>query len=131
MQWFDKIRQGRTRCLALFFLTYMAAQSILRAVNLLTSLDMVSLSAGDLLRTFLTGLVYDASAGVFFTLPLALLLWLLPTRWLNRKAGRRAVLAVTFAVNAFMIFTLAALYLYWQEFHTNFNLVSCKMNLNS
>lgn len=121
MQWFDKMRQGRIRCLTLFFLTYMAAQSLLRAVNLLTSLDMVSLAAGDLLRTFLTGLVYDASSGVFFTLPLAILLWLLPTRWLNRKAGRCALLCVTFVLNAFLVFTLVALYLYWQEFHTNFN----------
>ena len=124
MQWFDKMRQGRIRCLTLFFLTYMAAQSLLRAVNLLTSLDMVSLAAGDLLRTFLTGLVYDASSGVFFTLPLAILLWLLPTRWLNRKAGRCALLCVTFVLNAFLVFTLVALYLYWQEFHTNFNFIS-------
>ena len=124
MQWFDKMRQGRIRCLALFFLTYMAAQSLLRAVNLLTSLDMVSLAAGDMLRTFLAGLVYDTASGVFFTLPLALLLWGLPARWLNRKVGRALLFLVTFFQNGLMVFSLVALHLYWQEFHTNFNFIA-------
>ena len=107
-----------------FFATYVAAQSILRLLNLCTSLNEVSLAVPDVLGTFLMGFLFDLASGVFFALPLAFLLWILPARCLNRKAGRGIVASVTLFLNTLMVFSLVALYLYWQEFHTNFNFVA-------
>jgi hypothetical protein len=107
-----------------FFATYVAAQSLLRLLNMCTSLNEVSLAVPDVLGTFLMGFLFDLASGVFFALPLAFLLWILSARCLNRKIGRGIVAFVTLFLNTLMVFSLVALYLYWQEFHTNFNFVA-------
>ena len=114
----------RMRYLGSLFATFMGTQSALRLLLFTITLSTVSLGVLDVLRTFALGAFYDACAAFFFCLPLALLLLILPTRWLNRKWGQWVVLAAAFLMNFLLAFSTAALFFFWQEFHTNFNFIA-------
>lgn len=114
----------RLRFLLLLLISYAGAQSLLRLILFFTSWRETSLLPMDLLGTFALGILYDIAAGIFFYLPTALWLLLLPTRWLNQRLGRGFLLFSVFAANFAMVFTMVALFLFWQEFHTNFNFIA-------
>lgn len=116
--------KNRLTYLKTVFLSYLETQSLLRLTLLLFSWQSASLIPSDLLRTFAAGIVYDAAAGIFFCLPLAIWLLICPDKWINRKQGRISIVLLTFAIDFFMVFTMAALFLFWQEFHTNFNFIA-------
>lgn len=114
----------RLRYLRFQFFFYAALQATLRLILLLSSWGLVSASPLDLARTFGLGLAYDAVAGFCYVLPLALTLFLLPARWLNRRRGRWLAGAATFLMNVFALLAAAAQFLFWQEFHANFNFIA-------
>ena len=114
----------RLRYMGVCFLTFVLSQSLLRGILFAVSIGDVSLAPADVLRTFALGAGYDLCAGLFFCLPVALLLLILPTSWLDRSIGRRAVLVAAFFMNLLLSFSSAALFCFWQEFHTNFNFIA-------
>lgn len=114
----------RMRYLGALFVTFVVSQSVLRLVLFLSSFDSVSLRVGEVGKTFALGLGYDACSALFFVLPPALLLLILPTSWLNRKWGRGLVLGAGFLMNFLLAFSSASLFFFWQEFHTNFNFIA-------
>lgn len=114
----------RMRYLGSLFLVFLAVQSALRLLLFSITIPTVSLGIMDVLRTFGMGLFYDSCAAVFFCLPAALLLLFLPTSWLNRRWGQWLVLAAAYFMNFLLAFSTAALFCFWQEFHTNFNFIA-------
>lgn len=106
------------------FFCYMSAQTALRLFLMVLSAGAVSWTFWDVAKTLAFGILFDAAAGVWFVLPLALLLFLIPAYWLNRRAGRWAVGTVTFMMDFFMAMMAVAQYLFWQEFNTNFNFIA-------
>ena len=98
----------RLRFLLLLLVSYAGAQSLLRLILFFTSWRETSLLPMDLLGTFALGILYDIAAGIFFYLPTALWLLLLPTRWLNQRLGRGFLLFSVFAANFAMVFTMVA-----------------------
>lgn len=114
----------RVRYLRCQFFCYMTLQTVLRLVLLLCSWGDVSAAPLDLTRTLGLGLIYDMATGFCYMLPLTTLLFLLPAHWLNRRKGRCPVAAMTFLMNVFALMTATAQFLFWQEFHTNFNFIA-------
>ena len=106
-----------------FWLVYVASQSLLRLALAATGGGTLASSAGATLGALALGILYDAAAGLAFSLPLAFF-FLLPGQLLRARAGvflRRALVVLL----AFLIaFSSAALFLFWQEFHTNFNFIA-------
>ena len=94
-----------------------------RLVLFLASADAVSWQLGDVANVFFVGFGCDVTAGVFFCLPVALYL-LVPQRFLPARVHRAGLAALTFVLDAFLVFCAVALFLYWQEFHTNFNFIA-------
>ena len=94
-------------------LTYIVIQLILRASIVVTSNDL--LDAQSLLPTFALGLAFDLVAGLFFIAPVALL---------SLTKSRRLILSATFAFDFIIIIIAIAQFLFWQEFHTNFNFIA-------
>ena len=109
--------------LLLLLVSWCAVQMLTRLVMLASSAGTASLLPLDLLKCFGLGLVYDLSAGVFFCL-LPLLYLLVPQHFLSARVHRYGLTALTFLLNVFMVFCAIALYLYWAEFHTNFNFIA-------
>lgn len=114
---------GRLGLLQILFGSWMIWESFIRLLIALRFYSELSWSPLDLLRTFLLGLVYDASAGVFFCLPLALFL-LLPAKFLSAGWGKRLGKGLLFLLNGFMVSTGVTLFFYFQEFHTSFNFIA-------
>ena len=114
----------RARYLAVLLVSYLILESVVRLTLFISSFSSVSAMPLDLLRTFGLGLVYDLVAGLFWLIPMALLLLVMPTEWLRKKKGRYPVLLLNFGMNVFAVFTAIALFLFWKEFHTNFNFIA-------
>lgn len=104
--------------------SYLILESVVRLTLFISSFSSVSAMPLDLLRTFGLGIVYDLVAGLFWLIPMALLLLVMPTEWLRKKKGRYPVLLLNFGMNVFAVFTAIALFLFWKEFHTNFNFIA-------
>ena len=103
----------REKFLAVMFLTYLIVQSALRAAIVATSNDL--LDAQSLSSTFMLGLVFDFTAGLFFIAPIALI---------SLIKARRLLLSAAFIFDFAIIFIAVAQFLFWQEFHTNFNFIA-------
>lgn len=118
------MRYRRIAYLKTHFFCFMAVQTVLRLFLMILSAGSVSWSAADAARTLGFGLLFDAAAGVWFVLPLALLMFFMPAHWLNRRPGRWAVGVLSFLMNLFTLMMAIAQYLFWQEFGTNFNFIA-------
>ncbi len=103
--------------------SWCVVHSVTRLAMFLSSAGVVSWQIGDVAKVFGLGALYDASAGVFFCLPVALYL-LVPQHFVSARVHRVGLAALSFVLDAFLVFCAVALYLYWQEFHTNFNFIA-------
>lgn len=113
----------RFRYVLSFWLVYVASQSLLRLSLAATGGGTLASSAGATLGALALGVLYDAAAGLAFSLPLALF-FLLPGRLLRSRAGVFLRRAATALLEFLIAFSSAALFLFWQEFHTNFNFIA-------
>ena len=113
----------RMGLLGIMFGSWMIWESLIRLLLGVRFYSELSWSPLDLLRTFLLGLVYDASAGVFFCLPLAFV-FLLPAKVLSTDWGKRLGKLLVFLLNGFMVGSGVTLFFYFQEFHTCFNFIA-------
>ncbi len=103
----------REKFLAALLLTYIIIQLMLRAAIVTTSTDL--LDAPSIAKTFALGAVFDLVAGLFFIAPIALL---------SLLNVRRPISIATFIFDFAIIFIAVAQFLFWQEFHTNFNFIA-------
>lgn len=106
------------------FLFYIVMQALLRVILFGTSLRVASLQPWEVVKTFLVGLSFDCVVGIYYCFPLALILLLLPARWFDVRKGRYIVGIVTFLMTLFTLFVAISQYLFWNEFHTNFNFIA-------
>ena len=118
------MKSYRCRFLGSVFLIVIISQSLLRLLLFIVSFSAFSHQILDFIRTFALGAVYDAVTGAFFCVPAAVLLGILPTGWLVKRRGRWPLLAVMLFMNFLLVFESVALFLFWQEFHTNFNFIA-------
>lgn len=109
--------------LLLLLASWCAVQTLTRLAMLGSSAGVASLGLIDLGKVFGLGFVYDVGAGFFF-LFLPVLYLLVPQHFLSVRVHRWGLAALTLFLNVFMIFCAVSLYLYWQEFHTNFNFIA-------
>ncbi len=77
-----------------------------------------------ILRALVKGLVFDAAAGAWLFLPLALLFTLLPARWQGRRAGRALTVAFTMLSVIVGLLSISFELFFWDEFHARFNFIA-------
>ncbi len=109
--------------LLLLLASWCAVQTLTRLAMLVSSAGVASLGLVDLGKVFGLGFVYDVGAGFFFLFLPALYL-LVPQHFLSVRVHRWGLAVLTLFLNVFLIFCAVSLYLYWQEFHTNFNFIA-------
>jgi len=105
--------------------------SLLVAISLLTRIlltvkasPQVDFNIVNDLGVIVIGLFYDLVNAVYFSLPLALYLWLMPQR-VYAKSWHRYVLYGWFTILTYiLVFNAVAEWLFWDEFSARFNFIA-------
>ncbi|MEJ2034243.1 MAG: hypothetical protein P8Y63_14665, partial [Deltaproteobacteria bacterium] len=107
---------GRFRLLHLFLLLYCLYAIVIRLALMVQSWPHISHSPLTILAIFGTGLFYDLVSGLYWTIPLALYLILLPSRIFTSRWHRPLVYLLFFCAIYAQGFGAVAEWLFWQEF---------------
>ena len=100
------------------------------ALALLTRCALLVKAAHDvtwdasLLTAFGWGLLFDIGAAAWFSLPLVVVLTLLPARFFARRWGRIAAHVLALAVIYLLVFDTVAEWVFWDEFGVRFNFIA-------
>lgn len=119
-----RLKHSQPRFLLLLAQTWLGIFFLTRCALLATHWGEAEAGPLDVLRLFGVGLAYDVAFLLYAALPLALYLFLCPTR-LWQKAGHQRALRVGLFLAMFaMLFTAAAEWLFWDEFGVRFNFIA-------
>lgn len=105
-------------------LCFMAISMLTRLALLLATGSGVPFELTSYGYLFAVGFAYDLLAYACFSLPLVLLLWLLPARGLERRHWRAAIAALGFLLLFLALFVAVAEWTFWEEFETRFNFIA-------
>ena len=103
---------------------------IFLAVSLLTRLALLIKAAHDVTWTlslgaaFFWGLVYDLGAAAFASLPLAVLLAVLPAGWFQRRWQQGLAQLTGFGILYLLLFGTVSEWTFWDEFGVRFNFLA-------
>jgi phosphoglycerol transferase MdoB-like AlkP superfamily enzyme len=114
----------RFRPLAWLAAIYIAVCLLLRLLLLAATGSGVPADPGTWLYIFGVGLGYDLLAFLYLATPLVLLLWLLPRRWLARRAGSTVVGTTCLALLLAVLFIAVSEWTFWDEFQSRFNFIA-------
>lgn len=120
----DSPLSARFRPLAWLAGVFLVVSTLTRLALLLATGSGVPHTAANLAHAFGVGLGYDLLALLYFAMPLVLLLWLLPRRWLAHPAGRALVGATCLLLLYALLFVAVAEWTFWEEFQTRFNFIA-------
>ncbi|WP_316848568.1 LTA synthase family protein [Pedobacter psychrodurus] len=104
---------------------------LLCSISLVTRLSLLIFSASavdwsilNLLKIFVIGLFYDLAAATFAVIPIVLYLWLLPSKWYNRKFNKVLLFIYFFFVVFTLIFNAVSEWFFWEEFSVRYNFIA-------
>ncbi|GAA4212933.1 LTA synthase family protein [Pedobacter jeongneungensis] len=105
--------------------------ALLCSISLLTRLALLVYSASsvdwsvlNLIKIFAIGLFYDLAAASFAVIPIVIYLWLLPSKWYNRKFSRALLFIYFFFVVFSLIFNAISEWFFWEEFSVRYNFIA-------
>jgi len=109
--------------LVIFFTVFAGISLFTRVVLLVKAAHDVTwtLSLG---AAFFWGLIYDLGAAAFASLPLAVLLTLLPAGWLRRRWQQGLAHGFGFVVIYLLLFGTVSEWTFWDEFGVRFNFIA-------
>jgi phosphoglycerol transferase MdoB-like AlkP superfamily enzyme len=120
---FHRLLGHRHGGVVLFLVVFFALALLTRCALLAKAAQDVTWDA-SLLAAFGWGLLFDVGAAAWFSLPLVVLLTLLPTRFFARQWGRVVMHALALAVIYLLLFDAVAEWLFWDEFGVRFNFIA-------
>jgi len=109
--------------LVIFFAIFLALSGLTRLALLIKAAHDVTwtLSLG---AVFFLGLIYDLGAAAFASLPLTVLLTLLPGSWLARRWFQLGVQLFGLGFIYLLLFGLVSEWTFWDEFGVRFNFIA-------
>jgi phosphoglycerol transferase MdoB-like AlkP superfamily enzyme len=116
--------QPRFRPACLFAAVFVGLAFLTRLMLLARADTALPGPAGEVARIFAVGLLYDAAAAAYFTLPLAIYLALLPERMARMRWHKALFLAVFTACAYGLVVVAAAEWVVWDEFASRFNFIA-------
>jgi len=119
----QQLLRGRFGAVAYFAGLYAASAFLVRCTLLTYSANDLSWDA-SLLAGFALGLVYDLGAAAWFSLPITLVLAVLPRRTFEFPIGRALAHVAIFGTLVVLIFNGIAEWFFWEEFGTRFNFIA-------
>ncbi len=115
--------QKRHGGVVLFFAVFLLFEFAARITLLVKSAHEVSWDL-SMVAAFGWGLLYDLGAACWFSIPLIVLLTILPRRFFERPWGRLSIHAIVLPVLSLLLFALAAEWIFWDEFGARFNFIA-------
>lgn len=115
---------ARFRPLAWLGGCFLAISLLTRLALLVATGNGVPASASNWLYVFGVGMGYDLLAFAYFSVPLVLLLWLLPRRWLASRRGGTLVATLCLVLLAVLLFVAVSEWTFWEEFQARFNFIA-------
>lgn len=115
---------NRFALISLFFCWFLLCSFLLRIVFLAWQFQEVSWQPGHVLRTLLTGVVFDTVAASLVLLPAIIYFALYPNRWIGKRADR-IITYFFFGLTVFVfVFSFFAEVTFWEEFRSRFNFIA-------
>jgi phosphoglycerol transferase MdoB-like AlkP superfamily enzyme len=107
-----------------FLLFYWAATFIVRTALLLWAFPKAGLGFGDVVELYLRGWLFDTATAIYFVLPYAFYLLLMPRKWVGSRVDRWVTGAGAFLTVMIVLFALFAEFPFWEEFESRFNFIA-------
>jgi phosphoglycerol transferase MdoB-like AlkP superfamily enzyme len=109
--------------LVIFFTVFVGISFLTRGALLIKAAHEVTWTL-SLVAAFGWGLVYDLGAAAFASLPLVVLLTLLPAGWFQRRGPQALAHLFGFGVIYLLLFGLVSEWTFWDEFGVRFNFIA-------
>jgi phosphoglycerol transferase MdoB-like AlkP superfamily enzyme len=119
----QRLLERRHGGVVLFLVVFLALALFTRCALLAKAAHDVTWDA-SLLAAFGWGLLFDIAAAAWFSLPLVVLLTLLPERFFARCSGQVAMHVLALAVIYLLLFDTVAEWVFWDEFGVRFNFIA-------
>lgn len=113
-------RHGGVVLFSAFFLLFEFTARIALLVKAMSDISWNS----SLPASFLWGALYDFATASCFSIPLIIILAILPERYFERRWGRVLIHLLAFIVIYIMLFGFAAEWVFWDEFGARFNFIA-------
>lgn len=120
----NRILRSRFGGLVIFYLVFLAVAGVTRIALLLQTPGQVDFHLFKIIPTFLCGTVFDLAAASYASIPLALLLLVLPKRWFGFRLHRWLSCAGLVLFIYILLFGMVAEWFFWEEFNSRFNFIA-------
>lgn len=118
------MKSSRFQLISVLYCLSLMLFILTRLALLVVSWQDASPTAGDLLKLFSVGLLFDSGFFAYLLIVPALYLWLAPKRLWHHRWHRLWLRLVIFATLYAACFVAVAEYLFWDEFKVRFNFIS-------
>lgn len=120
----SQIRKERRGLIILLCLILVTISLITRFLLTLKAFSDVDFNVMNDLEIVFIGLFYDLVNAIYFTLPLALYLWLIPHKIYSKPWHIYILYGWFFVLIFILVFNGVAEWLFWDEFNTRFNFIA-------
>lgn len=120
----NKILRTRYGGLLVFYFVFLTIASLTRFALLLQTPGQFDFHLHKIIPAFLCGIVFDFAAASHATIPLALILFMLPQRWLASRLHRWISCIAFFVLGYVLLFGAVAEWFFWDEFASRFNFIA-------
>lgn len=117
-------KAGRLKLLLYFVCWFLFFSFAVRVVLFVWQYNEVSWNILDVIRTLITGLLFDIGSIAFVCLPAVIYYALLPTKWIGSLFDRVMVWFFTCFIVFLLSFVFLAEITFWEEFRSRFNFIA-------
>lgn len=119
-----KLLQMRFGGLVIFYIIFLTIAQLTRVALLLQTPGQFDYHIHKIVPAFLCGFLYDFATASQASIPLVLLLLILPQRWFASRWHRWAACAGFFLLTYVLLFGAVAEWFFWDEFASRFNFIA-------
>ncbi len=116
--------RSRFHYIEIVFLVFLVISALTRTVLLIKSIDVVELSAMELLKIYTIGAFYDFISAGYMVTPFVVYLLLIPQKFFNHKLHRYITYLFTYALLFGAVFLSFSEWFFWDEFSVRFNFIA-------
>jgi len=118
------LKNSRFQLLILAVVIFLFLSFVSRTSLLITDAGSVDLGIFSLIKIYSVGLFYDFLAAMYYVMPLALYLLLMPNKIFNSKLHKYIFFAIFFGFNFSLVFNVVSEWFFWEEFGKRFNFIA-------
>lgn len=121
---FRHILNSRFGGVAIFYLLFLAIALLTRLALLIQGTQRLDFHPTKIVSVFFIGSLFDLAAASYASLPLVLVLFLLPHHWFAQRWFRGVIIAGVSLVIYLLLFGAVAEWFFWDEFASRFNFIA-------